>query len=106
MGAMPRQLVELGERAVVEQVVDPLAGGHLAPLVLALNRPLGPGVERRFLALGELGQPLGHGMEVLRHDFEATGTPAARRGGRACPNPLVARCSRTRASVPSSAGPR
>ena len=36
-GAVPGQLVELGERARVEQPVDPLARGHLALGVLALH---------------------------------------------------------------------
>ena len=50
----------------VEQVLDPLAGEHLAPVVLALTAPLGAGVERLFLALVELLEPLaqrvfGHG---------------------------------------------
>ena len=58
--------VELVERAGVEEVVDPLAGEHLAPVVLALPRRLRAGVERFFLALVELLEALaqrvfGHG---------------------------------------------
>jgi hypothetical protein len=34
------QLVELLERAVVEEVLDPLAGGHLPLVVLALDAAL------------------------------------------------------------------
>src|SRR5262249_53016940 len=37
-GAVPGQLVQLGERARVQQPLDPLAGGHLALGVLALDR--------------------------------------------------------------------
>src|SRR6202034_218519 len=36
--AVPGELVELHERALVEQQVDPLAGGELALGVLLLNR--------------------------------------------------------------------
>ena len=39
------------ERALVEQVVDALAGRHLAACVLALDGALGAGVERLLLAL-------------------------------------------------------
>ena len=41
MRAMPGQLVELHERALVEQQVDPLAGGELALGVLLLDRGKG-----------------------------------------------------------------
>ena len=57
--------VELVERARVEQVLDALAGEQLALVVLALDRPLGPGVEGFFLALLEILEALAHG--VLRH---------------------------------------
>ena len=45
-GAVPGQLVELGERARVEQHVDPFPRGPLAPFVLLGHRLLGPGVHR------------------------------------------------------------
>ncbi len=45
-GAVPGQLVELGERAGVEQPVDPLPRRHLAPRVLPLDGSLGSGVDR------------------------------------------------------------
>ena len=43
-GAVPGQLVELGERARVEQQLDPLPGGQLASLVLLGHRLLRAGV--------------------------------------------------------------
>ena len=52
--------------AGVEQQVDPLAGGELAPVVLAPDRRLGPGVQRLFLELGELLEPLGHRVRGRR----------------------------------------
>ena len=39
VGPVAGQHVELLERAVVEEVVDALAGGHLAPRVVPLDRP-------------------------------------------------------------------
>ena len=57
---VPGEHVELDEAALVEQVLDPLAGGELALLVLAGDRALGAGVEGRFLARCEVGQLLGH----------------------------------------------
>ena len=54
--------VELVERAGVEEVLDPLAGEHLAPVVLPLSRRLRAGVERLFLALVELLEPLAQRM--------------------------------------------
>ena len=65
VGPVAGEHVELVERAVVEQVLDALAGEHLALGVLALDGPLGAGVERLLLALGQLGQPLAH--RVLGH---------------------------------------
>ena len=50
--------VELDERARVEQEVEALAGGELAPLVLAADRRLVAGRARLFLQLGELLEPL------------------------------------------------
>ena len=57
--AVAGEHVELDERAGVEQQVDALAGGELAPLVLAPDRRLGPGVQRLFLQLAELLEALG-----------------------------------------------
>ena len=82
MGTVAGELVELDERALVEQVVDALAGGQLAALVLALDGPLGPGVKGLFLALGQLLEPLVHGVRVLTHELEATGRPRLQRGPR------------------------
>ena len=61
----PRQLVELDEGAVVEEVLDALAGGHLALRVLALDGPLGARVQGLFPALGQLFEALLH--DVVGH---------------------------------------
>ena len=58
------QHVELDERAGVEQQLDALAGGELAPLVLAPDRRLAPGVQRLFLQLRELLEAL---LDRVRH---------------------------------------
>ena len=58
-GAVPGQLVELDEGAVVEQFQDPLAGGHLAPGVLLLDGARRPGVDglvQAALQVGELAR--------------------------------------------------
>ena len=47
------------------RILDALAGEQLALGVLALDRPLGAGVQRLFLALRQLLDALLHG--VLRH---------------------------------------
>ena len=59
-GAVAGQLVQFVEGAVVEQVLDPLAGQELALGVLALDGALGSGVDGRLTALGQLVQPLPH----------------------------------------------
>ncbi len=56
------QHVELLEGTLVQEVVDPLPGGHLALGVLALDRVRGAGVEGGLLAAGQLFQAFGHGM--------------------------------------------
>ena len=56
------QHVELLEGALVEEVVDPFPGGHLALGVLALDGVRGAGVEGGLLAAGELVQAFGHGV--------------------------------------------
>ena len=45
MGPVAGEQVELVERSLVEQVLDPLAGQHLALGVLALDGSRRPGVE-------------------------------------------------------------
>ena len=55
-GAVPGQLVELGERAGVEQQVDPLAGGQLAARVLFLDGRLRAGVDRFVPAALQIGE--------------------------------------------------
>ena len=64
-GPVAGEHVELVERALVEQVLDALAGEQLALRVLALDGPLGAGVEGFFLALRQLRESLVHGM--FRH---------------------------------------
>ena len=59
--------VELDERAGVEQQVDALAGGELAPLVLAPDRRLVAGRARLFLQLRELFEPLGDRVGGVGH---------------------------------------
>ncbi len=51
---MPRQHVELVEAPLVEEVVDALAGEHLALRVLTLDRALRAGGERGLAALVEI----------------------------------------------------
>ena len=64
--AVPGELVELDERALVEQRLDALAGGHLALGVLLLDRPLRAGVHRLVVALLEFGELAGRGVRVGR----------------------------------------
>jgi hypothetical protein len=54
---VPGQHVELHEAARVEQDLEPLAGGELAPGVLALDGRGAPGVEGRLLELAQLLDP-------------------------------------------------
>ena len=72
VGAVAGQQVELVEAAVVEQVLDPLAGEHLALRVLALDRPLGTGVNAASRRAREVGDPVlhrPHGPDTTRtHD--------------------------------------
>ncbi|GAA3048096.1 hypothetical protein GCM10020000_30370 [Streptomyces olivoverticillatus] len=76
--AVPGELVEFDERALVQQQLDPLAGRQLALGVLLLHRPRRSGVRRlldpalqvRELARGgvdveSVGFWLGHGMRLL-----------------------------------------
>jgi hypothetical protein len=58
VGAVPHEGVELLERAVVEQLLDPLARGELALRVLLLHRLLGRRVDRLVAQLSELGELL------------------------------------------------
>ena len=58
VGAVAGQHVELDERVGIEQQLDPLPRGELAPLVLALDRGRAPGVERLLPQLRELREPL------------------------------------------------
>ena len=51
---MPHVAVELDERAGIEELLDPLAREQLALLPLALDRLLGPGVQRLVAQLLEL----------------------------------------------------
>ena len=62
--AVPGELVELDERALVEQRLDPLAGGHLARGVLLLDGALGAGVDGLLYAALEVGELAGGGVDV------------------------------------------
>ena len=55
---MAGQHVELDEGARVEEDLEPLTGGELAPGVLTLDRRRAAGVERLLLELGQLLDPL------------------------------------------------
>ena len=79
-GPVPGELVELGERARVEQGLDPLAGGHLPRRVLLLDGPLGAGVRRLLHATLEVGQLPGGGVDV---DVVGDVLPGALEFGRA-----------------------
>ena len=61
-GPVAGQHVQLVERALVQQVLDALAGQHLAPLVLAVDRPLRPGRERLFAASCQVLDPFPDGV--------------------------------------------
>ena len=93
---VPRQLVHLDERVLVEQRVDPLAGGHLALGVLLLDRARRAGVDGLVVATVQVGEPAGGGVEVdvLGH------LGAAGRGGLGCAGHpgSVARAARTTVS--------
>jgi hypothetical protein len=60
VGSMTGQHIELLERAIVQQVVDALAGRHLALGVVLLHRPGGAGVAGELATLGQVFQSLGH----------------------------------------------
>jgi hypothetical protein len=61
---VPDQRVQLDERAGVEQLVDPLAGGLAALGVLALHRGLAAGVHRGGHPLMQVGQLARGGVDV------------------------------------------
>jgi hypothetical protein len=87
-GTVSGEHVELVERARIEQVVDPLAGKHLALVLLALHRPLGPRLEGLFLALGELVDPLSHRLVHTEREVSGGAPPWSKRevmGRRAAP---------------------
>ena len=65
VGAVADEGVELLERARVEQLLDPLAGGQLALRVLLLDRLLGGGVDRLLAQLPQVGELLLVGLGVL-----------------------------------------
>src|SRR5260370_570123 len=85
-GAVPGKFVELGERARVEQSVDPLPRGHLPPGVLSFNGPRRAGVDRLIAALLEVSCLAGGGMQVQPGPVVGPGArdrarPRGRRGG-------------------------
>ena len=65
VGPVAGEHVELDERARVEEQFDPLAGGELAPLVLALDRGVAPRVQRLFAQIGELDEAF---LDRMRSD--------------------------------------
>ncbi len=92
MGPVPGQHVELLEGTFVDQVLDALAGGHLALGVVSLDRGRAPGVQGLFLAGGQVVEALGHGVlheargYRLRRDgpnWAPTGPSTGRGGPRA-----------------------
>ena len=94
---VPGELVELGERARVEQRLDPLARGHLARGVLLLDGALGARVRRLLHAALEVGQLAGGRVDV---DVVGDVLPGAlevsasqRRSVRECPTPTSSRWS-------------
>ena len=62
--AVPGELVQLDERAFVEERVDALAGGLLALCVLLLDRALGAGVHGLVVAPAQVGELAGRGMRI------------------------------------------
>jgi hypothetical protein len=67
---VPGEHVEFVERALVEEVLEPLTGEHLALLVLAFDRALRTGVNGLLAPVGEVGELLLHGV---RHGWQVTG---------------------------------
>ncbi len=65
VGAVADEGVELLEGAGVEQLLNPLAGGHLALRVLLLDRLLGGRVDRCLAQLAQVGELLVVGDRVL-----------------------------------------
>ena len=63
-GAVAGELVELHEGPLVEELLDPLAGGLLALRVLLLHRALGAGVLGLGAAALQLLQASGSGRQV------------------------------------------
>ena len=61
---MPGELVELDERALVEEQLDPLAGGLAALGVLLLDRLGRAGVHGLVEAALEVGELAGGGVDV------------------------------------------
>src|SRR5262249_11838710 len=64
--SVPGQLVELREGARVQQVIDPLARGHLALGMLALHRARRAGVDCLFATFFQVGEFARGGVDVDR----------------------------------------
>ena len=64
VGPVADEGVELLEGTGVEQLLDPLAGGHLALGVLLFHRGLGGGVDRLLAQLAQVGELLFVGDRV------------------------------------------
>ena len=94
----PGEHVELLEGALVEEVVEALAGGHLPASVLALDRGRAPRVYRRLLTALQLLEPFGH---CVLHGGEGYRSTARKRKA-AWPGPRVRRARRAQGSSTSS----
>ena len=88
VGPVAGEHVELVERALVEEVLDALAGEHLALGALTFDGALGARVEGLLLALAELLDALGEGD--LGHAGQATPLPRTAPRPRDAPAPQVA----------------
>ena len=86
-GAVPGELVELDEGALVQQHGDPLPGGLLAPGVLLGHRPLRAGVHRLVVAGLQLGQLAGGAVRIGSTRVGVAAGPAPRRLPRPPPVP-------------------
>ena len=102
VGAVADEGVELLEGAGVEQLLDPLARGHLALRVLLLDRLLGGRVDRRLAQLAQVGELLLVGDRVLlAHQRWGHGGSRAAAGFYLA---RAARCPQT-SGGPAGAGP-
>jgi len=95
MGPMAGEHVELVEAALVEEVVDALAGEHLALRVLALDGALASGVQGRLSTFPELLESCAH----RAHGFDASCWPMTPRGSRPVQGVVVSVAAPSAATV-------